>query len=583
MKYLARILVLLLAVVAPAVSAQSVHIEVVQLTGDPPGHNREAPGGGRIMVPAVLYTPAGGANPHGPAIVMLDAGPGAHTLGADQITRFAAERLAARGYTVLSLYAYQERSFPLIRFHDNIWPIDSALTWLENAGYEDFALAGQGYGAISAADYLTSRPDELLDNGGEKRVKALILLDPLTHLRAWPGAGLMGADYDAKVVRAENSVKTGRGLIPENLEPGQQGSAATDPWIAAGPFVAPAEAFLDYWGPKAAQRNAALLAGVKVPTLALIDPTDPTTSRDFKTAGPLDFAVAGHDQAGFDAIADTIVRFLDGHGLGVRPRITTSFLDVRTVGGKILPGVIYTPEGGTVPGRPAIMLLFGRSTDTLQSSTHWMGWRLAQKGYTVIAPSLRIGGAAGFEGSSLAETAEDIGKWIDKAQALGLHRIVLGGHSNGGIWLSNYLALTHDRRVVGTIFYAPTRDSPAYTAEHQTPAEYAADVARMTKAVREGRGMEETVGLLTAHAYLDNNGPDARTVHTQRVREYDLPGFMITGASDPLMTEDFVAQFAKAYRGPLTQQRYPGGTHGLREHKDQAMTDTAAWLARTFP
>ena len=291
----------------------------------------------------------------------------------------------------------------------------------------------------------------------------------------------------------------------------------------------------------------------------------------------------GLGAAGSDEIADQISQFLDGHGLGVRPRVTTSFLDVRTDGGKTLPGVMYSPEGGAVPGRPAIMLLFGRSTDTLQSSTHWMGWRLAQKGYTVIAPGLRIGGAAGFEGSSLAETAEDIGKWIDKAQALGLNRIVLGGHSNGGIWLSNYLALTHDRRVVGTIFYAPTRDSPSYTAQHQNPAEYAADVKRMTKAVREGRGMDETIGLLTAHAYLDNNGPDARTVHTQRVREYDLPGLMITGASDPLMTGEFVAQFAKAYRGPLAQQRYPGGSHGLREHKDQAMADTAAWLARTFP
>ncbi len=560
---------------------QGVHIEVIQLIGDPPGNIREAPGGGRILVPAVLYTPAAGANPHGPAIVMLDGGPGAHTLDSDQVTRFAAESLAARGYTVLSLYGYQERSFPLIRFADNIWPVDSALTWLENAGYEKFAVAAQGYGALVAAQYLASRPDTLLDNGAERRVKALILVNPLANLRAFPRAGLDGAGYAAKVAAARASVASGRGLIPDHIEPGAHGSAETDPWVAAGPFVAPAEGFLDYWGPEAEARNTALLAGIALPTLTLLDPADASTRR-FQSRGPMEFGTAGRSPGDHAAMATTIADFLGRQGLAPAPRVETSVLDVATGGGRVLPGMLYTPAGGPVAGRPVVMLLFGRSTDTLQSSTHWMGWRLAQLGYTVISPGLRIGGAAGFESSSLAETAEDIGHWVDKAQALGLGPVVLGGHSNGGIWLSNYLSLTHDRRVIGTIFYAPTRDSPGYIAKEQTPQAYAADVARMRAAVREGRGMEATIGLLTAHAYMDNNAPDARTIHTQRVREYNLPGLMITGGRDPLMSTDFVEEFAHAYRGPLTQQRYDNGTHGLRENKDRAMADTAAWLRATF-
>ncbi|WP_230206764.1 alpha/beta hydrolase [Novosphingobium sp. Gsoil 351] len=212
-----------------------------------------------------------------------------------------------------------------------------------------------------------------------------------------------------------------------------------------------------------------------------------------------------------------------------------------------------------------------------------MGWRLAQQGYTVIAPSLRIGGAAGFESSSIAEVAEDLGHWMDWAEKMGLKRVVLGGHSNGGVWLSNYLSLTHDPRVVGTIYYAPTRDSPTYAARQQSPASYAADVAFAKKSVKAGRGMEDTIGLLTTHAFIDNNAPGARTMHTQRVREFVLPGFMITGAKDPLMDEAFVAAFAKAYRGPLAQVRYADGTHGLRENKDRVASDTAHWLAQTFP
>lgn len=588
MRLFARIVCLLLSVLslsagATCAWAQAFHMEVIQLTGDAPGHVREAPGGGRVLVPAVLYTPATGANPHGPAIVMLDRGPGSHPLNHDQATRYAAEQLAARGYTVLSLYGFQERSFPLIRFADNVWPIESALTWLENAGYEQFALAGQDYGAIAAAQYLAKRPDVLLDNGGERRVKALILIDPLTNLRAFDGAGLGGSDYDAKVATAQASVADKRGLIPDRIEPGEHGTTQIDPWVAAGPFVAPAEAFLDYWGPAAATRNADLLHRIAIPTLAMIDPGVATTSRNFTTSASLAFERAGSGDAEHLAMVSTIQGFLEQQGLGIKPKVVMTVLDATTDGGRVLPGILYAPEGGPVEGRPTVMLLFGRTTDTLQGSVHWMGWRLAQLGYTVIAPSLRIAGTAGFMSSSLAEVAADTGHWIDRAQAMGLGPIVLGGHSNGGIWLSNYLALTHDKRVVGTIFYAPTRDGPSSTARDMTPAAYAADVARARQAVKQGRGMTEVIGFLTAHTYMDNNAPGARTVHTQRVREYTLPGLMITGATDPLMDPAFVAQFAKAYKGPLTAQRYANGTHGLRENKDRAMQDTAAWLRATFP
>ena len=57
---------------------------------------------------------------------------------------------------------------------------------------------------------------------------------------------------------------------------------------------------------------------------------------------------------------------------------------------------------------------------------------------------------------------------------------------------------------------------------------------------------------------------------------------MITGAKDPLMSADFVAEFARAYRGPLAQVRYDNGSHGLRENKDRVILDTAAWLKKTF-
>ena len=109
----------ILAIAAPA-HAQAFRMQVLQLPSDPPGRMIEAPGGGRITTPAVLFTPASGANVHGPAIVMLSTGPGAHPLEAGQASRFAAERLAARGYTVLSIYGKMEHDFATVPFADTI-------------------------------------------------------------------------------------------------------------------------------------------------------------------------------------------------------------------------------------------------------------------------------------------------------------------------------------------------------------------------------------------------------------------------------------------------------------------------------
>ncbi len=586
MMRMAKSLLMALAVglAMPALAA-GFKLEVLQLPADPPGHVREAPGGGRVLASGLLYTPATGANVHGPAIVMLDSGPGAHPLEAGQATRFAAERLAARGYTVLSLYGFQERGYPLIAFPDNIWSIKAAFDYLEMNGYEDFVLAGQSYGAIAAAQYLATQPDQLLDNGGEKRVKAVVLINPLTDVRAFPRIAFGPQGYDAKVAAARASVASGRGLYPTNLEPGQGASTATDPWIAAGAFAQPAEAFLAYWGPEAQARNMALLGRITVPGVALISGGDHATSASVKTGSSLDIVRFDTDAGRFtgaeDAASNAIATWLASHGLGIRPKVTVTTLDVTTGGGRILQGVEYAT--GNDRHKPVILLLSGRAADSIQSSTHWIGWRLAQQGYTVIAPGMRISGATGFNSSTLAEVKEDVGHWVDKAQALGWQRVVLAGHSNGGIWLSNYIAKTQDKRVVGTIYIAPTRDSPSYARDHEPPGRYDAEVAEARAAVADGRGMDDVIGLMSAQAFLDNNGPDADTVHTARVREFSLPGLSITGNRDGLMTPDFVKDFSAAYKGKLDTIRYDNGTHGLRENKDRLAADVANWMRKRFP
>lgn len=565
-----------------------VTMSVVNFPSDPPGDQRMAPGGGRVLTPAIVYTPASGANPYSPVIVMLDQGPGSHPLEQGQATRFAAERLAAKGYTVMSLYAGQERGFPLVPLKDTAWAVRGALDYLEVAGYEDVVLAGQGYGAIAVANYLATQPDKLMDNGGERRVKAVVLFNPLTELRAYPRADLQH-DYEARVAKAQASVASGRGLYPRNLMPGHSTGHHEDPWVLAGPYIAPAEGFLDYWGPQAAQRNAELLTQLPVPTLVLAGAKDPTVSvgklRVLQTQARVDLHVYPEGQAHFQGLearsSEDMATWLASQGLGPRPAVRTQALDVQTDGGRLLQGVLYTPAAKTPRKDTAIMFISGRTADTIQSSSHWMGWRFAQDGYATFAPGMRVSGAAGIQSSNLAEVAVDIGKWIDRAAALGYRRIVLAGHSNGGIWLSNYISLTHDKRVVGTMYFAPTLDEPTW-AKARDGANYEANVARATAAVARGDGLREVIGLMTAQTYLDTSSPSSRALHSERVKEFKLPGLAIAGLKDELMSPAWITQFKASYAGPLKVVTYANGSHGFRENKDVLQQDVKTWMDATF-
>ncbi len=565
-----------------------VTMRVVNFSSDEPGKQQRAPGGGRILTPAVLYTPAAGDNAYAPAIVILDQGPGTHPMEPGQATRFAGERLAAMGYTVLSLYGGQERGYSLTPFSQTAWAIKGALDYLEIGGHDRFVLVGQGYGAIAVANYLATQPDTLLDAGGEKRVKAAVLLNPLTELREYPRADLK-LHYDERVAQAEASMAAGRGGYPD-LEPGHAAEGAYDPWLLAGPYIGPPISFLDYWGPQAARRNADVLGKLAVPTLIVAGGRDPETSvaklRALKTGSSVDIEVLADADDHFDGVqpqvTQDIARWLGGRDIGVSPRVAIHVLDTTTEGGRALQGILYEPDATVDKRRPLLMLIDGRTADTLQGSSQWMGVRLASKGLAVFSPGLRVSGGAGFQSSGHDEAAQDIGHWVDRMTALGYTRIVLAGHSNGGIWLSNYLSRTQDKRVVGTIYFAPTRDSATF-AKAVEGEHYASNVAEARAAVARGDGLRKVIGVMSAQTYLDNNGPDTRGYHTERVKEFDRPGLAIVGGKDALMSADFLAEFKRDYRGKLTIIRYPEGSHGLRESKPRLGDDVAAWIAATFP
>lgn len=581
----------------PASPMQGVRMEILTLPSDPPGEIRQAPGGGRVLTPAVLFTPEKGENTHGPAIVMVEEGPGANPAKWGQPGRWAAERLAAQGYTVLSLYSHMVRGYPLFAFDETAHEINAALTALEARGYEDMVLAGYGYGAIAAANYLATHPDPLLDSGGEKRVKATVMFAPLTELRAYPRANLAGPGYEDLVARTRASVASGRGLAPANhtLEIGGGPGAGKDAWFASGDFVAPAEHILNYFGPEAAERNRRLLTKLTNPTLILAGARDATTSLatlelirstaspaapvDLKAYPAGDHAFTGlHDQAVSDVSA-----WLKARGLGPTVRITTRIVDAATDDGRVLPGLLYMPDAGVDPNRPALLLVHGRSGDIIQSSTHWMAWRFAQRGYAVLVPSMRISGATGIQVSNLAETRADLAHWVDTLSEHGFKRVIATGHSNGGIWISNYVAATHDPRIVGMAYFAPTVNSREHQLGVLGAEGYAATAKEARAAIDRGDGATHIIGLLTANGWWDSNGPHSRTMHSDRVKEFSLPGLAIIGRKDSLFIgNDFMQRFEKNYAGKLDVIWYENGSHGLRESKFRLVNDVDEWVRRTF-
>jgi pimeloyl-ACP methyl ester carboxylesterase len=579
----------------PSSPPKGVRMEILTLASDPPGGVRVAPGGGRVLTIAVLFRPDAGENPHSPAVVILDEGPGSHPTRWGEPTRWAAERLAAKGYTAVSLYSHMERGHALFAFDETAFEIDAALNALEARGYEDFVLAGHAYGALAAAHYLASRPDACLDQDGAHRVKAVVMINPLTELRAYPGADL-GEGYEARMAAARASFDSGRGSIPagNTLAVAAGPGEAADDWIASGPFVQPAELVLDYWGPDAARRNAELIATPRRPTLILAGGKDPTVClqrlRSLAAENTADerldleifptadrFFEGAHDEA-----VEAMTAWLANHGLGVRPAVEVRFVDAATADGQVLPGVLYLPGEGADPAKPAFLMVHGRTGDSLFSSTHWMAWRLAQAGHAVLTPSLRVSGCAGIQSATTDECAEDLAGWMETLEGLGHRRVILTGHSNGGIWISNYVSRSHDRRVIGMVYLAPTA-TWIHPRERLAEPAFKAQYAAAEAAVASGKGGELVFGVLSAATWWDYNRLDTRNIHTERVAEFDLPALSIVGRQDALFTSgQFMAAFAKAYKGRLDEIYYDNGTHGLRENKDRVRQDILAWVERTF-
>ncbi|MBI3949852.1 MAG: alpha/beta fold hydrolase [Acidobacteria bacterium] len=592
------VLVVLMAATAqsqePANNPSGIVQEIITLTAED-----------GVQVPAILTYPSSGINIYTPALIHHHGGPGGTPLGG--APRFIAERLAARGYTNVSIKSRHSSGHPWIPFEKATLDIKAAVNFLSNFGIRDIILTGHSLGSIRITRYMVDTQDP--------RIRALIHYAPTRDLPQWMEAG-MGKEYYWRTVdRATRAVSEGRGS--EQMIDVHYNRPAPSPPGQPFDLVQTAETWLNWWGPAAQTRNTVWFADIKVPLLLLSGDKDIFVTQEYmatlkanaKQSPRVDLIwYTGGVDHGFnpihDKVAEDTVKWLEEIGYGVRPRVNTKLVDTRASDGQPLAGVLYTPASGNAKKGPAFLLLHGWTSDAIESLPPWLGARLAQHGYTALAMQNRTSGVRNQESNVFEDIALDIKAWLDYLEKLGYSEIIGEGHSFGGIRFSYYLSQTPDPRLKGLVFLAPTRNAPAWLREGLGAQRYDALIAEAEKAIGEGHGSKHLIHvkffmpppaapgqvpfefIQYADSFLGTWGPKANTIHTQKIAMIKMPTLSLAGSKDVFVDRDYLVEFTKVAGGPAEFVWYggpDGANHGFDGYEDRVVSDIVRWTEKLFP
>jgi pimeloyl-ACP methyl ester carboxylesterase len=178
-------------------------------------------------------------------------------------------------------------------------------------------------------------------------------------------------------------------------------------------------------------------------------------------------------------------------------RIETQLTTVRSSDGTPLDGVIYTgaPRAGRREHRTVVNFLHGRSMNFFTGLGRFAATDLVGSGYDVVAINRRSASIAGirdsFQGVGDAwtlwsEHRMDVEAVVRHLRCLGYRRIVMVGHSQGGLLAADYTA--RDPSVAGLILAAPAPITGLPIILPDGPREEV--LARARAMVVEGRGRE---------------------------------------------------------------------------------------------
>ncbi|MSO72946.1 MAG: alpha/beta fold hydrolase [Rhodospirillaceae bacterium] len=552
-----------------------------------------------VQLPAILSYPASGLNPTGPVLIHLLDGPGVSAARAGEPARFVANALARRGYTSLTLEPRYARSYPFSRFDEGVTDVRAAVEMLSVRGFSSIVLTGHGLGSLLAVRYVAETDDA--------RIKALAHFAPSPDLAAFWRAKLGSQKYAAFVETASKAVtEPGRGDFID---------------LGDGLIFTPAS-FLDWLGPTAKTSLTASISGVARPMFFAAGDKDISVPKGrleqlkslslFAKQTELKAYAADHDFAGaHDALNSDVAKWLSKLGLVPAPKVLTTLVDATAADGTPLAGVLYAPATGSNPAKPAFLMIHGWTGDIMRSSSHWLGQRLAQKGYTAFALQVRSSGFRGVVGGKLEDTPQDIAAWVTFMAARGYRQLIAEGHSTGGLWISNYVSQTKDPRIKGVVYLAPMRDMPKHARLAMGEDRYARTVVEAEEAIRDGKGATTLIDArfpqpaydedprqpmflplpgsgftyYYADSFLSYWGPGARSVHTQRVADVKVPILALGGSRDPLTQGAHLIDFTEAAgknAGYIFYGGRTGATNSFEGFEGRVVDDIVVWMDKTF-
>ena len=554
-----------------------------------------------VTLPIVMTYPATGVNPGGAAILHLPDGPGVSAVQPSATLRHVAGGLARLGYTSLILEPRYAQSYAFSRFDDAVADVRAAVDLLQVRGFSNIVLAGHGLGSLLAARYLSETADG--------RIKAVASFAPSTDLAESWRASIGDEKYWATVEAASKAVQTGgRGEFID---------------LGDGLIYTPTS-FLDWYGPTAKTSLTANMAGIDKPMFLAAGERDPAVPKGrlerLKAVAFLSKQIdvkyypgAGHDLAAArdQVIADTGA-WLARLNLAPPPRATMTIVDATSKDGTPLAGVLYAPAVGADRARPALLIAHGWTSDIMRGAPHWLGQRLAQRGYTVLAFQTRASGFRGVVKGKLEDIPQDIAAWVNFMSARGHTNLVAAGHSTGALWFSYYLNESKDTRIKAAVYLAPMRDMPSHARLAMGEDRYARAVLEAGEAVRDGVGASRLINTpfpqatyeedprqpmvlsvpgsgftyYYADSFLSYWGPNSKAVHTRLVANAPIPILSLGGSRDPLMQGAYLIQFTQAVGEKGTYIFYggaTGATNSFDGYETRVTDDIINWLRKTLP
>jgi pimeloyl-ACP methyl ester carboxylesterase len=215
------------------------------------------------------------------------------------------------------------------------------------------------------------------------------------------------------------------------------------------------------------------------------------------------------------------------------------------------------------------------------------------RGHDIVSRGNAVQPYLGAAFERLDESVHDWDAWIDWLGDRGYRRILVCGHSLGGVKTAHVLAQGAQPLVAGCVLFSPPRFTYAGWMAGPRAAEFREHLARAQALVDAGTPdalfavTMPTKFIASASAYLAKYGPDAHFDVFANVVRIGVPVIAFTGDREfgDVAFSDHPAQYAAAglAKADLVHHVVPGGNHYYHGREPWVIERLLAWMHEVAP